>query len=67
VILAEDNFSTVFASMGVNMEAAGVFKRDFEENGCESNGHTCNVLMNKFCKDSAVDFSSRVFDSTSGL
>ncbi len=29
----EDNFSVVFAAMGVNMETARFFKRDFEENG----------------------------------
>ncbi|KAL4574768.1 hypothetical protein LXL04_021606 [Taraxacum kok-saghyz] len=29
----EDNFSIVFAAMGVNMETAQFFKRDFEENG----------------------------------
>ncbi|XXG54303.1 hypothetical protein AAC387_Pa03g2223 [Persea americana] len=30
---AEDNFAIVFAAMGVNMEMAQFFKRDFEENG----------------------------------
>src|SRR6195952_4167921 len=29
----EDNFSIVFAAMGVNMETARFFQRDFEENG----------------------------------
>ncbi|CAI5935185.1 unnamed protein product [Closterium sp. NIES-64] len=29
----EDNFAIVFAAMGVNMETAAFFKRDFEENG----------------------------------
>lgn len=29
----EDNFAIVFAAMGVNMETANFFKRDFEENG----------------------------------
>jgi V-type H+-transporting ATPase subunit B len=29
----EDNFCIVFAAMGVNMETATFFKRDFEENG----------------------------------
>ncbi|KAG9019895.1 Vacuolar ATP synthase subunit B [Tulasnella sp. 427] len=29
----EDNFSIVFAAMGVNMETARFFTRDFEENG----------------------------------
>ncbi|PKY23292.1 V-type proton ATPase subunit B [Rhizophagus irregularis] len=29
----EDNFSIVFAAMGVNMETAHFFKQDFEENG----------------------------------
>ena len=29
----EDNFSVVFAAMGVNMETARFFKQDFEENG----------------------------------
>jgi V-type H+-transporting ATPase subunit B len=29
----EDNFAIVFAAMGVNMETARFFKRDFEENG----------------------------------
>jgi V-type H+-transporting ATPase subunit B len=29
----EENFSVVFAAMGVNMETARFFKRDFEENG----------------------------------
>ncbi|KAH6767271.1 ATPase [Perilla frutescens var. hirtella] len=29
----EDNFAIVFAAMGVNMETAQFFKRDFEENG----------------------------------
>eukprot|EP01111_Echinosteliopsis_oligospora_P013882 TRINITY_DN509_c0_g1_i1.p1 TRINITY_DN509_c0_g1~~TRINITY_DN509_c0_g1_i1.p1 ORF type:complete len:509 (-),score=144.62 TRINITY_DN509_c0_g1_i1:126-1652(-) len=29
----EDNFVTVFAAMGVNMETARFFKQDFEENG----------------------------------
>ncbi|XXG42815.1 hypothetical protein AAC387_Pa01g2996 [Persea americana] len=29
---AEDNFAIVFAAMGVNMETAQFFKRDFEEN-----------------------------------
>ncbi|MBA0624064.1 hypothetical protein Godav_009473, partial [Gossypium davidsonii] len=31
--LEEDNFAIVFAAMGVNMETAQFFKRDFEENG----------------------------------
>ncbi|KAG5518658.1 hypothetical protein PMAC_002627 [Pneumocystis sp. 'macacae'] len=31
----EDNFSIVFAAMGVNMETARFFKHDFEENGIE--------------------------------
>lgn len=30
---SEDNFAIVFAAMGVNMETARFFKRDFEENG----------------------------------
>eukprot|EP00271_Cylindrocystis_brebissonii_P015752 TRINITY_DN3874_c0_g1_i1.p1 TRINITY_DN3874_c0_g1~~TRINITY_DN3874_c0_g1_i1.p1 ORF type:complete len:489 (+),score=91.43 TRINITY_DN3874_c0_g1_i1:113-1579(+) len=30
---AEENFAIVFAAMGVNMETANFFKRDFEENG----------------------------------
>ncbi|XXG54706.1 hypothetical protein AAC387_Pa03g2518 [Persea americana] len=29
----EDNFAIVFVAMGVNMETAQFFKRDFEENG----------------------------------
>jgi V-type H+-transporting ATPase subunit B len=29
----EDNFSIVFAAMGVNMETARFFRQDFEENG----------------------------------
>ncbi|KYQ94285.1 vacuolar H+ ATPase B subunit [Tieghemostelium lacteum] len=29
----EDNFAIVFAAMGVNMETASFFKRDFEESG----------------------------------
>eukprot|EP00003_Mantamonas_plastica_P013408 TRINITY_DN233_c0_g1_i5.p1 TRINITY_DN233_c0_g1~~TRINITY_DN233_c0_g1_i5.p1 ORF type:complete len:547 (-),score=151.56 TRINITY_DN233_c0_g1_i5:193-1707(-) len=29
----DDNFAIVFAAMGVNMETARFFKRDFEENG----------------------------------
>lgn len=29
----EENFAIVFAAMGVNMETAQFFKRDFEENG----------------------------------
>lgn len=29
----EDNFSIVFAAMGVNQETARFFTRDFEENG----------------------------------
>ncbi|GKD12082.1 V-type proton ATPase subunit B2 [Tanacetum coccineum] len=29
----EDNYAIVFAAMGVNMETASIFKRDFEENG----------------------------------
>lgn len=29
----EDNFSIVFAAMGVNLETARFFKQDFEENG----------------------------------
>ena len=29
----EDNFTIVFAAMGVNMETARFFKQDFEENG----------------------------------
>jgi V-type H+-transporting ATPase subunit B len=29
----EDNFAIVFAAMGVNMETATFFKRDFQENG----------------------------------
>lgn len=29
----DDNFAIVFAAMGVNMETANFFKRDFEENG----------------------------------
>lgn len=33
----EDNFSIVFAAMGVNMETARFFKRDFEESGSISN------------------------------
>ena len=31
--MEEDNFAIVFAAMGVNMETAQFFKRDFEENG----------------------------------
>lgn len=31
--VGEDNFCIVFAAMGVNMETATFFKRDFEENG----------------------------------
>ncbi|GLT55120.1 hypothetical protein SLA2020_282690 [Shorea laevis] len=31
--VGEDNFAIVFAAMGVNMETAQFFKRDFEENG----------------------------------
>lgn len=30
---SDDNFAIVFAAMGVNMETANFFKRDFEENG----------------------------------
>jgi V-type H+-transporting ATPase subunit B len=30
---SSDNFSIVFAAMGVNMETARFFKSDFEENG----------------------------------
>ncbi|XP_046850338.1 V-type proton ATPase subunit B [Xenia sp. Carnegie-2017] len=33
----EDNFATVFAAMGVNMETARFFKQDFEENGSMDN------------------------------
>lgn len=33
----EDNFSIVFAAMGVNMETARFFKQDFEESGAISN------------------------------
>ena len=33
----EDNFAIVFAAMGVNMETARFFKRDFEENGSMEN------------------------------
>ncbi|WWD19757.1 hypothetical protein CI109_104221 [Kwoniella shandongensis] len=33
----EDNFSIVFAAMGVNMETARFFKQDFEESGSISN------------------------------
>ena len=29
----EENFSIVFAAMGVNLETARFFKQDFEENG----------------------------------
>jgi hypothetical protein len=29
----DDDFAIVFAAMGVNMETASFFKRDFEENG----------------------------------
>ncbi len=29
----EENFSIVFAAMGVNLETARFFTRDFEENG----------------------------------
>lgn len=38
----EDNFSIVFAAMGVNMETARYFKQDFEENG--SNERVCLFL-----------------------
>ena len=30
---SEESFAIVFAAMGVNMETANFFKRDFEENG----------------------------------
>ena len=30
----KDEFCIVFAAMGVNMETAAFFKRDFEQNGC---------------------------------
>lgn len=30
---SDDNFSIVFAAMGVNMETARFFRQDFEENG----------------------------------
>lgn len=33
VDMSDDNFAIVFAAMGVNMETARFFKRDFEENG----------------------------------
>lgn len=33
----EDNFAIVFAAMGVNMETARFFKRDFQENGSMEN------------------------------
>jgi V-type H+-transporting ATPase subunit B len=33
----EDNFSIVFAAMGVNMETARFFKQDFEESGAMEN------------------------------
>ncbi|XP_065647153.1 V-type proton ATPase subunit B isoform X2 [Hydra vulgaris] len=34
---SDDNFAIVFAAMGVNMETARFFKRDFEENGSMEN------------------------------
>jgi len=34
---SQDNFSIVFGAMGVNMETARFFKRDFEENGSMEN------------------------------
>lgn len=33
VDMSEDNFAIVFGAMGVNMETARFFKKDFEENG----------------------------------
>merc|ERR1719274_283794 len=33
----QENFSTVFAAMGVNMETARFFRTDFEENGSMEN------------------------------
>lgn len=34
---SEENFAIVFAAMGVNMETARFFKRDFEESGSMKN------------------------------
>lgn len=36
----KDEFCIVFAAMGVNMETAAFFKRDFEQNGCAHCPHS---------------------------
>ena len=46
----EDNFAIVFAAMGVNMETAQFFKRDFEENGSMERV-TLFLNLVKFCFD----------------
>jgi V-type H+-transporting ATPase subunit B len=46
----DDNFVIVFAAMGVNMETAQFFKRDFEENGSmERVTLFLNLVSDIFC------------------
>jgi V-type H+-transporting ATPase subunit B len=46
----DDNFAIVFAAMGVNMETAQFFKRDFEENGSmERVTLFLNLVIFKIC------------------
>src|SRR2546430_6039941 len=51
----EDNFSIVFAAMGVNMETARFFTRDFEENGSlERVTLFLNLANDPTCVDEAL-------------
>lgn len=52
----EDNFSIVFAAMGVNMETARFFKQDFEESGAISN----STLFVNLASDPTYVFSQGV-------
>jgi V-type H+-transporting ATPase subunit B len=46
----DNNFAIVFAAMGVNMETAQFFKRDFEENGSmERVTLFLNLVSDIFC------------------
>jgi len=48
---SSDNFSIVFAAMGVNLETARFFRRDFEENGSSEN----TVLFMNVANDPTIE------------
>uniref|UniRef100_M8CUW7 V-type proton ATPase subunit B2 n=1 Tax=Aegilops tauschii TaxID=37682 RepID=M8CUW7_AEGTA len=51
----EDNFAIVFAAMGVNMETAQFFKRDFEENAMGVNMETAQFFKRDFEENGSME------------